>query len=332
MILNILVADDYKKSRNHLEEILTKKGFEVISAKDGAEALALYKESPTSIAFIDWEMPKLNGIELCQKIREIGDDTYILLVSGKTKKRNMVEGLDAGADDFVLKPYAEDIVLSRVDIAKKILEARINKASEERPAIRSDIEPILILNEEHKLIHRMTGILEVVSNMLGDGFPLPKKLLEWGTSSVFILNWELHESKEYYYIKIFINRAKEIHGKTSQLYSWSSLTQIMKEHEIIKTLLTDMQKAAKDYDVGNRKSIQAFRNAITRYLPLIRFHASREEDVFFPFTQRYFTEKDAAQLLRNFQQVEDEIGVEKIQTRLETIEQLEKILKIKERN
>ncbi len=244
----------------------------------------------------------------------------------------MVEGLDAGVDDFVLKPYSEDVIISRVDVARKILEARIINSPEERPPMGAHIEPILILNQEHKLIHRMTGILEVVSNMLGDGFPLPKKLLEWGTSSVFILNWELHENKESFYIKTFIDRAKEIHGKTSQLYSRSSLTQIMKEHEIIKTLLTDMQEAAKNYDVGNRKSVQAFRNAITRYLPLIRFHAAREEDVFFPFTQRYFTEEDAAQLLRDFQQVEDEIGIEKIQTRLDNIERLEKILQIKEKN
>ncbi len=330
--MKILVADDYKKSREHLEEILTKKGFEVISAKDGAEALAFYKESPTSIAFIDWEMPKLNGIEVCQKIREIGHDTYILLVSGKTKKRNMVEGLDAGVDDFVLKPYSEDVIISRVDIAKKILEARISNGPEERPAIRTDIEPVIILNEEHKLIHRMTGVLEVASNMLGDGFPLPKKLLEWGTSSIFILNWELHERKEYYYIKIFIDRAKEVHGKTSQLYTRSSLTQIMKEHEIIKRLLMDMQEAAKVYDVGNRKSVKALKNAITRYLPLIRYHAAREEDVFFPFTQRYFTEEDVDQLMKDFQQVEDEIGTEKIQARLETIEQLEGILRIKEKH
>ena len=73
------------------------------------------------------------------------------------------------------------------------------------------IGPVEILNEEHVLIHKITGVLEMVANMLGEGMPLPKKLLNWTTSSVFMLTWDLHESKEYVYIDVFVERAKNIH-------------------------------------------------------------------------------------------------------------------------
>ncbi|MCK5309124.1 MAG: response regulator [Thermoplasmata archaeon] len=333
--MKILVADDYKKSRDQLEKMLAKKGYEVLIAKDGVEALTIYQENDIKVAFIDWSMPKLNGVDLCHRIRDFNLKTshisYLILTSGKTKKRNMVEGLDAGVDDFILKPYSEDIVLSRVNVAKRVLETKVNKIPCVHDLKDKEIEPVAVLNEEHVLIHKITGVLEMVSNMLGEGMPLPKKLLKWTTSSVFMLTWDLHESKEYVYIDVFVERAKNIHGKTTQLYSRSSLTQIMREHEIIKELLLDMQKATKKYDIDNRKSVIKLRNIIARFLPLIRFHAAREEDVFLPFTQRYLTEDDISLLMEEFQKVEDSIGTEKIQSRLDTIEQLEKILKIKEK-
>ena len=167
--------------------------------------------------------------------------------------------------------------------------------------------------------------------MLDEGIPLPKKLLNWAASSVFLLNWELHESKEYFYIERFIERAKNIHGQTTQLFTRSSLTQIMREHEIIKNLLKDVQRATQEYDVDRRNSILQLKNDISRYLTMIRFHAAREEDVFLPFTQRYFTDEDIVKIMADFNKVEDEIGTEKIEARLETIGQLEKILQIKDK-
>jgi CheY-like chemotaxis protein len=327
--MKILVADDYKQSRVQLEEILLKLGHEVFTAKNGKEALDQYKENEISVSFIDWSMPELDGIEVCREIQahnsKTGHESYLLLVTAKTKKRNMVEGLEAGADDFVLKPYTDEVITSRIDVAKRVLETKFTRP-ETRP-----IEPISILQKEHELIHRMTGVLEVVSNILSEGYPLPKKLLNWCTSSVFVLNFQLHERREAYYIKVFIDRAKETHGQTSKLFTRSSLGQIMKEHELIEKLLIEMQQQAGRYDVDQRKEVLKLKETITRYLPLIRFHAAREDDVFFPFTQRYFTDDDIEQVLKDFEQVEQKIGVEKIKLRMKNIEQLEQILKIKDK-
>jgi sigma-B regulation protein RsbU (phosphoserine phosphatase) len=325
--MNILVADDYKQSRVQLEEILLNQGHEVITAKDGNEAFERYKENDINVAFIDWSMPEMDGLEVSRKIQahnsKTGHESYLIMVTAKTKKRNMVDGLESGADDFVLKPYTDEAITSRIDVAKRVLETKFT-----RP-VNQPIEPILILQKEHELIRRMTGVLEVVSNMLSEGFPLPKKLLKWCTSSVFVLNFQLHERREAYYIKAFIDRAEETHGQTSTLFTRSSLGQIMKEHELIEKLLIEMQKQAGKYDIDHRKEVLKLKETITRYLPLIRFHAAREDDVFFPFTQRYFTEDDIEQMLIDFENVEKKIGVEKIQLRMENIEQLEQILRIK---
>ena len=333
--MKILIADDYKKSRDELEEILESKNYKVRAAKDGTQALVLYNEEQADIVFIDWDMPGISGLELCQKIREkdsaIGHVSYLILVSGKNVARNLIEGMDAGAEDFIMKPYSAEIVLSRISIAKKILQAKLKSPPDAKSSIEKDTEPVIVLNKEHVLIHRMTGVLEIVANMLDEGIPLPKKLISWAASSVFLLNWDLHERKEYYYIERFIERAKTIHGKTTQLYTRSSLTQIMREHEIIKDLLMDVQKSASEYDIDKRKTSLQLKNDISRYLTLIRFHAAREEDVFLPFTQRYFTDEDIIKIMADFKKVEDKIGTEKIETRMETIQQLEKILRIKEK-
>ena len=91
--MKILVADDYKKSRDQLEKILAKKGYEVLTAKDGVEALGLYQENDIKVAFIDWSMPRLSGVDLCHRIRDFNLKTshvsYIIMTSAKSVKRNM---------------------------------------------------------------------------------------------------------------------------------------------------------------------------------------------------------------------------------------------------
>ncbi len=331
----ILVVDDNKKSRDRLEKMLAKDGHEVITASNGIDAFHAYEDNKIDIAFIDWTMPRMSGPELCMRIRDYNLKTsrtsYLILVTGRTEKHDMVEGLDAGVDDFIIRPYSESVIRSRINVAERVLQTKKNKIPKVQPLKDMETEPVAILNREHVMVHKITGILEVVANMLGEGRPLPKKLLQWGTSSAFILNWQLHEEKELYYIDLFILRAQDIHGKTAQIYTRSSLTQIMKEHELIKSLLTEMQAAVKNYNIDNRKSVLNMKEIIQRYIPLIRFHAAREEDVFLPFSQRYLTDTDLSKILEDFKRIDSEVGNETIKSRMETIEQLEKILKINEK-
>ena len=333
--MQILVVDDHKNSREQLKKILVKAGHTVITASNGTDGFHEYQDNRIDMAFIDWTMPGMGGIELSLIIRDYnlktGHVAYLVLVSAKSKKRNMVDGLDAGVDDFILKPYSEEIILSRVEVARRVLETKYNKIPRLHPKKDKETDPVAVLNREHVLISNITSILEVAANMLGDGTPLPKKFLQWGTSSAFMLNWQLHEEKELYYIDLFVYRVQEIHGKTAQLYSRSSLRQIIDEHDRIKQLLTDMQAAALAYDINNRKSVMALRDLILRYIPLVRFHAAREEEVFLPFSQRYLTKDDKARILRDFERIDDEVGKDTIKARMETVEKLQQTLNIREK-
>src|ERR1700683_2511109 len=106
--VKILIADDSVVSRHLLEATLRKWGYEVQVACDGAEALQiLEREDAPALIILDWMMPGMTGLEVCQKIRARGSEPYIyiLLLTSKSQKEDLIEGMDAGADDYITKPF-----------------------------------------------------------------------------------------------------------------------------------------------------------------------------------------------------------------------------------
>lgn len=106
--VKILVADDSIVSRHLLNATLTKWGYEVVLANDGTQAWdLLQRDNAPPLAILDWMMPGLTGPEVCRKIRERGSHpyTYILLLTSKSLKEDLVEGMESGADDYVIKPF-----------------------------------------------------------------------------------------------------------------------------------------------------------------------------------------------------------------------------------
>jgi DNA-binding response OmpR family regulator len=103
--MRILIADDSVVSRHLLEATLRKWGYEVVVATDGLEAWnVLQGENPPRLAILDWVMPGLTGPEVCSRVRETTknkdlDYTYIVLLSSKSQREDLIEGLEAGADD-----------------------------------------------------------------------------------------------------------------------------------------------------------------------------------------------------------------------------------------
>jgi DNA-binding response OmpR family regulator len=120
----ILVAEDHYVSRHLLERNLGNWGFEVVSAEDGEVALQqLETDEPPPIAIIDWMMPKMDGIEVCKRIRARDDApyTYLLLLTAKSQKEEIAEGLDAGADDYVVKPFDPDELHARLKVGQRVV-------------------------------------------------------------------------------------------------------------------------------------------------------------------------------------------------------------------
>ncbi|MFC1494564.1 diguanylate cyclase [Thermodesulfobacteriota bacterium] len=129
--MKILIAEDDKVYKHLLETFLGEWGYDVISVSDGIEAWEIIRQADApSLVISDWMMPSMSGPELCEKIRGMdkADYTYLILLTAKTDKKDVIKGLEAGADDFVTKPFDQRELKYRVKIGERIinLERRIS--------------------------------------------------------------------------------------------------------------------------------------------------------------------------------------------------------------
>src|SRR6478672_9392294 len=134
--MKVLIADDSATSRALLRSVLTGWGYEVVTAKDGGEAWdVLSQPDAPALVILDWVMPVLTGPEVCHKVRETLREpyTYILLLTSKGSKTETVEGLNAGADDYIVKPFDEHELQVRLRAGKRIIDLQLDllKAREE---------------------------------------------------------------------------------------------------------------------------------------------------------------------------------------------------------
>jgi two-component system, cell cycle response regulator len=122
--IRVLVADDSAVSRKLVEQTLSDKRYSLVFAKSGREAINLFAEHHPTLVIVDWIMPDLTGLEICKHIRskEKASYTYIILLTGKSEKESVVEGLAAGADDYLTKPFHHEELIARVGVGLRIME------------------------------------------------------------------------------------------------------------------------------------------------------------------------------------------------------------------
>lgn len=133
--MRILIAEDDKDSQKLLARILQKENYEVVIADDGQAAWETFQREDFRLVITDWIMPRMKGLELCEKIRakEKPGYVYIILVTSMEEKADLVRALDAGADDYVTKPYDKGELLARVRAGQRIinLEQTISEKNQE---------------------------------------------------------------------------------------------------------------------------------------------------------------------------------------------------------
>jgi DNA-binding response OmpR family regulator len=120
----ILIAEDHYVSRHLLERNLTNWGFDVVAAEDGEAALAILdSDDAPPLAIIDWMMPKVDGLEVCSRVRKMEERPYVYLVllTAKSQKEEIAAGLDAGADDYVVKPFDPDELRARLKVGQRVV-------------------------------------------------------------------------------------------------------------------------------------------------------------------------------------------------------------------
>jgi sigma-B regulation protein RsbU (phosphoserine phosphatase) len=133
--VRILIAEDDRVSRRVLEATLTKWGYDVIVTCDGDEAWReLRSKGAPKLAILDWMMPEIDGVEVCRKVRETprSQPTYIILLTARGRKEDIVAGLQAGADDYVTKPFDREELRARVQVGVRIVELQMSLADRVR--------------------------------------------------------------------------------------------------------------------------------------------------------------------------------------------------------
>lgn len=123
--MKILIAEDDAMSQTMLKAMVTKAGYEPVVTGDGLSAYEiLLKPDAPKLAILDWMMPGLNGVEVCRKVRELksNEPAYLILLTSRDNRQDIVHGLKSGANDYIVKPYDVEELQVRIGVGRKVVE------------------------------------------------------------------------------------------------------------------------------------------------------------------------------------------------------------------
>lgn len=161
--MRILIAEDDATSRMVLASILTGEGFDVTSAEDGGAAWQLLQQPDApSLAIVDLMMPGLDGLELVRRVRALPNHVppYLIIVSTKDEKVDVVAGLGAGANDYLTKPYDAGELRARIEVGRQLIEARI--------ALNEKVEELELALKEVRTLKGIVPICASCKNVRDD--------------------------------------------------------------------------------------------------------------------------------------------------------------------
>jgi two-component system response regulator MprA len=144
--MKVLVVDDEPAVRDALERALRSQGYAVSTAVDGRDGLDRLEAEPPDLVVLDILMPRLDGLEACRELRASGDRTPVLMLTARDAVGDRVEGLDAGADDYLVKPFALEELLARI---RALLRRTIPNA-DEKPLAFADLVLDPVTHEVHR--------------------------------------------------------------------------------------------------------------------------------------------------------------------------------------
>jgi two-component system cell cycle response regulator len=174
-----LVADDDTASRLLLEKMLTKWGYDVVTASSGEEAWkVLTSDDSPDIAVLDWMMPELDGVEVCRRIRalELSSPPYLLLLTGRDNKQDIATGLESGASDYLQKPVDRDELRARLLVGKRFAELNRKLLDTQAELRRQALtDPLTHIMNRRAVFGRLT---EEIARAPRQGLPLSIGVLD----------------------------------------------------------------------------------------------------------------------------------------------------------
>lgn len=151
---HILIVEDEEKLARFVELELGYEGYRVSVSHDGMDGLTRAREDNPDLILLDWMLPGLTGLEICRRLRTTGSKVPIILLTAKDEVSDRVAGLDAGADDYVVKPFSVEELLARV-------RAHLRRTSEEDPEVLRFED--LSLNRQTREVLRVGRLIELTA-------------------------------------------------------------------------------------------------------------------------------------------------------------------------
>ena len=158
--MKILIAEDDLTSRIVLTAMLKKQGHEVVTTVNGAEAWqAMQQPDAPGLAILDWMMPEMDGLEVVHRVRALQTDQppYIIMLTSKSEKDNIVKGLEEGADDYLVKPYDPGELRARIRVGQRMLELQANlRDSRDALAHEATHDPLTGIHNRRALLDALS--------------------------------------------------------------------------------------------------------------------------------------------------------------------------------
>jgi DNA-binding response OmpR family regulator len=154
MALTILVVEDEADLLRGLRDNLSYEGYRVLTATDGEKGLSLAMKEKPDLVILDWMMPGMDGVDVIRRIRANAAvlPPYLILLTAKDRVEDIVEGLQAGADDYITKPFEREELLARVQVGTRVLQLQASLA-----------ERVADLEEALRQVRRLQGLLPICS-------------------------------------------------------------------------------------------------------------------------------------------------------------------------
>lgn len=237
--MRVLIAEDSVVVRKLLERNLQQLGYEVTVAEDGAQAWEAYQRAPTPIVITDWEMPHMDGVELCRAIRQHPNEhyTYLMMLTARGQKEDRLEALEAGADTFISKPLDVAELQANLRVAERILKAELELQAQKQQ-LQDLNEELISQNEQLQQSYRL---VEYANRRFSELFEhVPVACFTIDTEGI-IREWNLAAQQLYgytkeevlhqpFYAKVFQGAtASNIHDILQRVMQGSTITGIESE-------------------------------------------------------------------------------------------------------
>ena len=185
---SLLIADDDRKLRQFLELELAEEGYAVVSVATGMDALLAIRQNQPGMVILDWMLPELSGIEVCKRLRSTGLGMPVLMLTGRDAVADRVEALDAGADDYLVKPFsidellarlralarrganAQDVIHEKLMVGDLLLDVASHEVSRGGTAIHLSLTEFSLLRELMREPGRIQSREQLLYNVWGEGF------------------------------------------------------------------------------------------------------------------------------------------------------------------